>query len=307
MNIRAIACVVLLVVVATAVHAQLAMTRTSALPLDTTKEWSAPRFSPDWQSIFLTDTDYRGIYEYSLATRHLRCVTSDGQAGFGFAVAPEGRHIAYRRSVTDAKGHEERQELVLLDLDTDSSVTVLSGDDVALPGFSAGGTLYAGGEVVRLGVSRVGAAGWSIVGIGNHKIILDRGGARTVFDPYGNGDYIWPSISPDTTRILAYEIGRGTFVCDMTGKILSDLGRLNAPAWTRDGRWIIYMDDKDNGEQRIASDLYCIRPDGTGKTRLTETRHTMELYPRCSPTADLIVCSTDGGKILLIEYAESSR
>jgi Tol biopolymer transport system component len=307
MSIRTIACAALLVVVATGVHAQLAVTRTSFLPLDTTKEWNAPRFSPDGQRIFLTDTDYRGIYEYSLATRHLRCITSDLQAGFGFAVAPEGRHIAYRRSVTDAKGHEARQELVLHDLVTDSSVTVLSGDDVPLPGFSAGGALYAGGDVVRSGPSRIGAAGVAIVGIGNGKIILTRSGERTVFDPYGNGDYIWPSISPDTTRILAYEIGRGTFVCTMTGKILAELGRLNAPMWTRDGRWIVYMEDKDNGDQLIASDLYCIRPDGTGKKRLTETRHTLELYPRCSPTADLIVCCTDGGKILLLEYGESSR
>jgi Tol biopolymer transport system component len=74
----------------------------------------------------------------------------------------------------------------------------------------------------------------------------------------------------------------------------------------RSGKWIVYMDDRDDGHAITASDLYCISVDGRMKVRLTATP-AIELTPQCSPTENLIVCSTLNGEILLLRYEEGKR
>jgi Tol biopolymer transport system component len=143
-----------------------------------------------------------------------------------------------------------------------------------------------------------------VLGVEDTKIVLIRNGAKTLFDPLGNGSYIWPSLSPDRTRVLAYEMAHGAFVCDLQGSAVVQLGKRDAPVWTRDGRWIVYMEDKDDGQRVVSSDLFCISADGKRTAQLTNTAGRMEMHPQCSPTGDKIVCSTMDGEIYVLSYKE---
>jgi Tol biopolymer transport system component len=97
---------------------------------------------------------------------------------------------------------------------------------------------------------------------------------------------------------------RGAFVCDLTGRVLSKLGRRDAPSWTKSGKWIVYMEDKDDGHKLLSSDLSAITPDGKTVVPLTSTPAIFEMYPQCSPTENKIVCSTADAAILVLEYEE---
>jgi Tol biopolymer transport system component len=142
------------------------------------------------------------------------------------------------------------------------------------------------------------------LGIEETKIALTVKGKKVTLDPFGQGSYIWPSLSPDKQFLVAYEIDRGAFVCDLTGKVISTFGRRDAPTWTRSGRWIVYMEDKDDGHRLLSSDLFAVTRDGSSTVQLTSTAALMELDPHCSPTENKIVCSTSDGSILLLEYEE---
>jgi Tol biopolymer transport system component len=100
---------------------------------------------------------------------------------------------------------------------------------------------------------------------------------------------------------------RGTFVCGSDGANPVRLGRRNAAVWTRDGRWLVYMADRDDGHRVTGSELAMVSPDGKTEVMLTASQNRAEMYPRCSPTEDKIVCSTVGGEILILTYRRGGR
>jgi len=287
--------------------AQIRVTSVEKLSLDTAKEWSNPEFSPYGQKIYFTIASYDGIWEYSLTSKITIQITADAKSGFGFAVSPDGKRIAYRRVRYKGTPFDRIQEVVEKNL-VDGTVEVLdSGPEVSTPVYAKKQVFYSVGEETMNLPTEVGESEIEILGIQNTKIALLREGIKTLFDPFGNGSYIWPSLSPDKKWIVAYEMNRGTFVCDLEGRITATLGRCDAPVWTRDGRWIVFMDDKDDGHNIISSELTCISPDGRIRLNLTNTENVIELNPRCSPTEDTIVYNSLKGEIYLLTYEEEKR
>jgi Tol biopolymer transport system component len=284
---------------------QITVLHTEILPL-AAGSWQAERFSPSGIELYITTQGYQGIWEFSFAAGGFRQVTADPGAGYGFSISPDGKKIAYRTMIRE-RGLTVRRYLVVRDFRTDSAVIVLSGKSLSLPEFTEGGVAYASSGIAVESAAPVLPTQVGLLGIENTKIILQRSGVRVALDPLGNGSYIWPSLSPDRTRIVAYEMTAGTFVCDLEGRVLVRLGKRDAPAWSRDGRWIVYMDDRDDGHRLQSSDLYCVSADGATTMRLTDTPGIHEMFPRCSPTEDRIVCSTPDGVVYSISYREEGR
>ncbi|MEW5800453.1 MAG: hypothetical protein AB1728_15770, partial [Bacteroidota bacterium] len=79
--------------------AQIKTVSIEKLPLPPTERWSNALFSPTGKEIFLTNSDYNGIWQYSLETNVLKEITRDMHSGFAFAVSDDGKKIAYRRTV----------------------------------------------------------------------------------------------------------------------------------------------------------------------------------------------------------------
>jgi Tol biopolymer transport system component len=263
--------------------------------------WSAQKFSPEGTTLYLSTPEQNGIWDYSLVTGKLRQLTSDPGAGYGFSLSPDGRELAYLRR---AVGETGRREIVVRDLRAGTSRVALSGRGLSLPAFSGNGAAVAATESGVTSTAPPDTRDVTILGIENARIILLRGGKKVPFDPLGNGNYIWPSLSPDRTRILAYDMTIGAFICDLQGNILTRLGRRDAPAWTRDGRWIVYMDDRDDGHRLLSSEIHCVSPDGKVTAALTTTPGILEMFPVCSPTEDRIICSTPDGALYSIFYRE---
>jgi hypothetical protein len=67
------------------------------------------------------------------------------------------------------------------------------------------------------------------------------------------------------------------------------------------------MDDRDDGHRLLSSDLWAVGRQGGRKIQLTATPDRMEMFPRCSPVDNRIVCSTPDGAVLLLQYEEGSR
>jgi len=285
-------------------EAQLRITKVEKLPLSTSQEWAYPRFSPDGKRVYFTAAQGNGIWVYSPQSRATRQITVDAKSGSSFNISPDGNQIVYRRSVWDRKTKTRKQEVVLKNLSTGSSRVLASGPDVSVPVFSQDIVLYSiKGETKNLASIR-NLDEVSILGIEETKIALVRNGKKVLLDPLGKGSYIWPSLSPDKKLIVAYDMDQGSFVCDLDGNIISKLGRRDAAVWTRSGKWILYMVDRDDGYRILSSDLYAISPDGVTVTQLTATEEVMEMHPQCSPTENKIVYSTLGGEIYLLRYEE---
>ncbi|MBL7067648.1 MAG: PD40 domain-containing protein, partial [Candidatus Marinimicrobia bacterium] len=97
--------------------------------------------------------------------------------------------------------------------------------------------------------------------------------------------------------------GAGTFITDLEGKIQAQLGIANAPKWSPDGKWIVYMVDEDDGHVITASDIWAVSADGKTRIQLTKTSEIHEMYPAWSPLMDKIVFDTNSGKIIIMNIS----
>jgi Tol biopolymer transport system component len=289
--------------IGSAAQAQIEITRTERLDLGTAQRWDHPQFSPDGKIIYYTTDSYDGIWSYTTESGHIRQITVDTKSGYGFAVSPDGAQIAYRRSSTDDQTHRRTQEVIVMDLRTGQSTVVASGRALPLPSFGTESLIYSNGSAIQ-GLSKQNVPGTALLGIEDTKIAISRNGTKVLLDPFGDGRYIWPALSPDGQSLVAYEMGRGTVVMTVEGDITARLGKRNAPVWTRDGKYLIYMEDRDDGHRILSSDLYCVTPDGSTTTQLTRTDGITELFPACSPTEDRIVTASLEGFLYVLSYRE---
>jgi len=304
---RTVAVLFLLTTINLAAHSQLKITNVETLPLDKSQEWGYPVFSPDGKKILYTTSTFQGIWEYNTGSKSTRQVVTDPSSGYNFAISPDGKTLAYRRTLPGAMIGHRVQEIVTKNLESGRVNVVASGSNLSTPSFAEGQVIYTNDIATKNLQSLSASARTFVVGIENTKIAVVVSGEKRLLDPLKRGSYIWPMLSPDGKKIVASDMSRGTFVCDLNGKVLARLGKRNAAVWTRDGKWLISMNDKDDGHTITSSDLYCISPDGKIARQLTRTDNTVELFPQCSPTENKIVCSTLDGGILLLTYEEAKR
>lgn len=140
-----------------------------------------------------------------------------------------------------------------------------------------------------------------LVAVENSSIILYENNKKRVLDPLGNGNYIWPSISPDKTKLVFTCMGKGTYISNLDGKILAKLGYANYPSWSPDGNWIVFMKDIDDGVNVVSSDIYITDLKGGKYFNLTLNRDDISLYPKWGNSNSEIFYNTDNGQIRKIK------
>ena len=140
-----------------------------------------------------------------------------------------------------------------------------------------------------------------MVYIRDRKIVLVTDGREKILEPLGEGIYVWPSLSPDGQRLLFTKAGEGTFISDLNGNIIEDLGYANAPQWSPDGEWIAYMKDIDEGHRFVESDIF-IRSTADSETiKITNTTDTIEMHPSWGNENRRIVFTSAKGQIFMAE------
>lgn len=298
--------VALVLLCAAQVQAQVRVTGVERVATGADQAWGGVRFSPDGARLYLTPPDYRGIWEHTLATGAVRVVTTDRGSGFGFSISDDGRRLAYRRTAYDESTRARRQEVVSVNLLDGSSEVVGAGRNVAAPVFM-GDRLTVRVDGGDVSAPATGAPGVAVLGIEQMKVVVIAEGERRMLAPLGEGRYVWPVLSPDRSRLAAYELVQGAFVCRLDGSDPVVLGPYRAPAWTRDGLWLICMDDRDDGRQYVGSRLVAVSRDGGAAVDLQGTDAINAMYPACSPVDDVIACVSMTGELYLVQYAEGGR
>jgi Tol biopolymer transport system component len=307
LNLKILLLLILSLFFISSTYSQIKVTKVEKAEVAPLKQWSNPHFSPDGKSIFFSTINYDGIWEYSIENKSTKIITEDLGAGFGFTVSSDGKNLLYRKSQYDIDSHQRNQEIIKMDLITKSSEVIDRGSDLSIPISANNRIIYSKGKQTKNLLSPLSVNEINILGIEDTKIVMSKNGEKTILDPFDNGSYIWASLSPDNQKIVAYEMDRGTFICDLKGRILVKLGRRDAPIWTRDGKWIIYMNDKDDGNKLISSEIFCISPDGKTDTQLTHSDNTIKMYPASSPKENKIVYCTLNSEIFILSYEEISK
>ncbi len=261
--------------------------------------------SEDGQWAYLTSPNNKGLSMLHLQTGECRVVTTDEGAGFQPVVSRDGMSVMHRSTHFDEK-RLRRTALKLVDMEEKDT------RELAKPARELSGYAMANGlaTVVSNGEQRIhkvrpqqGVAPVSKntqVYIEDMQLMVARNGKSMRLSPNGVEEvsYLWPSLSPDGTKILYYVCDEGTYVCDLNGENVQFISfDCRAPRWYDDNT-IIGMNDRDDDTHFTASSIVAFTLDGA-RQELTDEGLIL-MYPFCSAEAGRIVCSSARGGVYML-------
>ena len=149
------------------------------------------------------------------------------------------------------------------------------------------------------GLNGTAAVSAPVASIYYGQLMVTNNGETKAINPNGKDgrSYLWPSISPDGTKVLYFLVGRGCFVCDLDGSNSQYVASLRAPRWL-DNSTIVGMNDIDDGHVVTASSIVAANLKGT-KQVLTNT-NVIAMYPSTNANASKIAFTTTNGEAYII-------
>ena len=285
-----------------AVSAQvLSVKSVEKVPIPVDADNAVAAISPGGDYILLTTSTHRGLKKFDLATGETTTLTEAEGAGYGTTVTADGKTIVYRETSFTP------QHLKMTALKSISTVTgakrELAPAQRMLQGYRLDGNAAAviskGKMWVRsLNGAKIVATPPTLSLTQNHQMQLTRNGRTTLLAPNGkNVRYIWPSLSPDGTKVLYYVSGVGCFVCDLNGNNVKPMGQLRAAKWY-DNTTIVGMNDQDNGEYVTSSSI--IAKTLSGAEQKLTSDEIIAQYPQVSPSSRKIAFETPAGEAYII-------
>jgi hypothetical protein len=132
-------------------------------------------------------------------------------------------------------------------------------------------------------------------------IKITRPGSGTVsLAPLGDYFYVWASLSPDGEKLLFTAAGKGSYISDLEGNIISELGALNDPTWINN-QWVLGMDDRDDGHQVETSDVISVHVSSGLRKNLTAGSQVIAMYPRASRAANRVAFRNPQGELFTMK------
>lgn len=264
-----------------------------------------PTVSPDGKSLLFSKENYKGLWSKDLATGKVSKITDANGAGYEPGFSSVTGEVIYREDKF-VKGKRFSSLLAYDAVSKKSSLLEEGIRDLKLYRDNSNTfKKYVKENEVRSTIKETmlqkSTAPERIVYVQDSKLVLAENNTKKVLQPLGEGNYIWPSLSPDKTKLLFTLAGKGTYVTDLDGKLLNKIGYANYPTWSPDGNWVLFMKDLDNGINLISSEVY-IANLKTGKYfNITLQKDEISVYPKWGNTNSEVYYNTDSGQIRKIK------
>lgn len=233
--------------------------------------------SPAGDYLLLTTVANDGLIRYDLATGKTTELSKAPGAGYNVKISKDGSEIAYRETTID-KNRLRRSNILRQNFASGKRQLIAKGQR----------------DLTKMDVKDAEMT----VTILDRHIALTRGTQTTMLAPCGEDkSYIWPSISPDGTKLCFYVTTGGCYVSDIDGSNPQFIAFPCRAAKWYNSNVIVGMADEDDGERLTASSIVAYSLDGQ-KQVLTD-KSMMAVYPQAVEGA--IVFSTEKGETYLLK------
>ena len=254
----------------------LEVTSMHKLPIPATAEMKVAGVSPAGDYVLLTTDINKGLQRYDVASQTLTTLTDAEGAGFNVQVSRDGKEVVYRESSFD-RNHMRQNKIVRLNMYNQRQNVVARNQR----------------DVKHMATSD----NLTTVSISDRLIALTRNGLTTTLAPNGSHlSYIWPSVSPDGTKLCYYVCGNGCWVSNIDGSNPQYIGHACRAAQWYDNNTLVAMADKDNGHYVTESKIVAYTLDG--KTQVLTNNSIIAMFPYVAKNA--IVFSTDEGETYML-------
>lgn len=271
------------------------------LPTNSIKAAFYPVLSEDGTKLLYSTEGYKGLYLYDFETKEEKNISNVQNSGYDPIFSNDNSKIFFRN--TNFERGRRFDALESYDMRTGKQTRMMEPQRNlrTARSYHNGAIVQANNRLYKTTFGRTKAAVPVYVSSEDLKIYVYSDGKRTELKPIAgeNMNYIWVSLSPDNSKILFTAVGKGTYVCDLTGKIIAELGYLNAPVWFNDAM-VVGMQDKDDGHVITSSSVLMVSLDGKVKKQISNKAH-IAMYPSASSKAGRIVYNTEDGKLYVSE------
>ena len=260
--------------------------------------------SPDGSFIAITQKQTAGIHKLNLATSKITTISETG-SGYGLTISKDGQQVVFK-DVTTGKDKLRRTALKSANLAT-GKITTLVKPTRNLQGFTvSNNTLLSvdNGKIATKSLNNTVAVAAPVASIDHGRLMLTVNGKTTNISPQGSEgqSYLWPSVSPDGTRVLYYLSGKGAYICNLDGSNPIYLGQIRAAKWY-DNETVVGMYDTDDGYVITTSQIVAVKADGKIGQNLTE-ESSMAMYPTVSSDGSKIAYITPAGDLHIINITK---
>lgn len=247
------------------------------LPINLNTDVKVAAMSPKGDYMLVTSGSNQGLWRYDFATKQLSVITEAEGAGFNVQVSTDGQEIVYRETKTGSD-HLRRSDIVRMNMNDAKRSTIA----------------YAQRDSKKMAISNTAMS----VSIDNQKIILTRHGKEIILTPSGEEkSYIWPSISPDGSKLCYYVAGEGCYVCNIDGSNPKYIAHDCRAAQWYDNNTIVAMADEDDGYFITASAIVVYTLDGRYQ-ELTK-KDLVAMYP-CVSEGMITFATANGDTYLMM-------
>ena len=254
----------------------LEVTSMHKLPIPAKAEMKVAGVSPDGDYILLTTGTNKGLQRYDLASQTMTVLSTAEGAGYNVQVSNDGKEVVYRETSFNRNNLRE-SKFVSMNMYNERRNTIARG---------------------QRDMKKMAAADSEITTtIQNRLIAVTRNGETTILAPNGNHlSYIWPSVSPDGSKICYYVCGNGCWVSNIDGSNPQYIGhKVQAAKWF-DNNTLVAMATYDDGHFTTASNIVAYTLDG--KKQVLTNDDMIAMYPYAMDNA--IVFSTIEGETYML-------
>ena len=235
---------------------------------------------------------------YDLTTGEVKTITDATGIGSNVQISADGSTIVYRESKV-GKDHLRRTNLKSFNLTNGEQKTIVK-ESRDLQGYAVKDNAVAAVNKGKFKASASQAKTAPVASISKGQLVVTVNGKSSIISPNGTTgqSYLWPSVSPDGTKVLYYLATVGAYTCNIDGSNPQFIGVLRAAKWYNNSI-VVGMKDIDNGQFVTSSTVYAASIDGKEMQALTD-ESVMAMYPSASADGAKIAFSTPQGEAYII-------
>lgn len=263
-----------------------------------------PIISADGSFVVGYSNDKHAIMKIDAASQQATSIT-EGEALYNLRITDDQSNVVFTRPTLNKK-HMRYISLEAVSLN-DGKVQVLVKPTRRLNhGVSISGSTVTAVEngKVRTKTLVKGVASQSrpvaSVSYGHLQVTVD--GKTTTIDPQGRGSYLWPSVSPDGTKVLYWLVGKGCFVANLDGSEAVSLGSLRSPAFM--GNDIVVGAYQEGNDQVLTLSKLVAKRISDGATQELTGEEMLALNPSASADGSRVAFTDGEGQVYIINFVK---
>ena len=248
--------------------------------------------SPDGSFVVFSQNTKGGLHKMDLASKEINMISATGNS-FDLKIAADGT-VVFRESRT---AENKLRYTSLKAVDARGVETTLVAPTRDLNGFAVNGTnvmTVDNNKVEAKSLNGGAAVQMPVASIRYGQLCID----GKVISPNGQegASYLWPSISPNGTKVCYYLATKGCYVANIDGSDPVFVGAIRAAKWLND-LTVVGMHDIDDGSVVTSSKLVVASIDGKTAQDIT-VKESLAMFP--TTNGKRIAYSTPMGDLFII-------